>query len=63
MLQQETRELKRIVDAKYQSYDSEDPLDLGEACWLAHWYPEEEWSQARFCDKLFLLAGRPYLLP
>lgn len=45
VLEAETAELKRIVDAKYPNYYSEDPLDLGEACWLAHWFPQEEWSQ------------------
>lgn len=29
-----------------RSYSSNDPLDLGEACWLAHWaLPEEPWAQ------------------
>ena len=45
VLEQETAELKRIIDHKFPHYDSDDPLDLGEACWLAHWFPEEEWSQ------------------
>ena len=45
VLQTETAELKRIIEAKYPSYCSDDPLDLGEACWLAHWFPQEEWSQ------------------
>lgn len=47
ILERETEELKRIVDAKYPTYDSDNPLDLGEACWLAQWFPEEEWSHVR----------------
>ena len=50
VLETETTELKRIIEAKYPSYDSDDPLDLGEACWLAHWFPEEDWSQVSLCD-------------
>ena len=45
VLEQEIAELQRIIDHKSPQYDSDDPLDLGEACWLAHWFPEEEWSQ------------------
>ena len=45
VLEQETAELKRIVEAKYPDYDSEaslgSSLDLGEACCPAHWYPAE----------------------
>ena len=48
VLEQELEQLKRIVDAKFPGYDSEDPLDLGEACWLAHWFPAEEWSQVTY---------------
>ena len=46
VLEQEIAELQRIIDHKFPQYDNDDPLDLGEACWLAHWFPEEEWSQA-----------------
>ena len=45
VLEQETAELSRIIDHKFPQYESDDPLDLGEAFWLAHWFPEEEWSQ------------------
>src|SRR5690606_19766859 len=41
----EIADLKSIVDAKYETYQSNDPLDLGESLWLAHWFPEEEWSR------------------
>ena len=34
------------MKSKYQQYFSEDPLDLGEALWIAHWYPNEEWASA-----------------
>lgn len=30
---------------KVPSYCSSDPLDLGEALWLAHWFPDEPWAQ------------------
>ncbi|KAF8247131.1 hypothetical protein K440DRAFT_654902 [Wilcoxina mikolae CBS 423.85] len=43
-LEQEIAEYKKIVDAKWRSYHSDDPLDLGMTLWTAHWkYREEEW--------------------
>jgi len=43
-LQQEIKEYKKIVDAKWESYHSDDLLDLGMTLWTAHWkYGEEEW--------------------
>jgi len=44
VLREEIEEMKRIVDAKWQRYASDDPLDLGEALWIAHWYPTEAWA-------------------
>ena len=29
----------------YKNYSTTDPLDIGEALWLTHWYPEEAWSR------------------
>ena len=36
-----------MVDAKWPQYSSSDPLDLGEALWVAHWaLPRgERWAQ------------------
>ena len=45
MLEPENAEPKRIVEAKYPSYKSDDPLHLGKTWWLSHWFPEEDWSQ------------------
>jgi hypothetical protein len=36
-LQRQVEELGEMVRARYKGFDSEDPLDLGEALWLAHW--------------------------
>jgi len=36
--------MARMVKAKYARYRSNDALDLGEALWIAHWYPDEEWA-------------------
>jgi len=44
VLQNEIEELRLMVRAKWQRYDSDDPLDLGEALWLTHWFPDEDWS-------------------
>ncbi len=32
--------------SKWHTYHSSDPLDLGEALWIAHWAPTEHWAQA-----------------
>jgi hypothetical protein len=45
-LRQEISELERMVNNKFQSYDSDDPLDLGESLWISHWFPSEKWSEA-----------------
>jgi hypothetical protein len=37
VLQSEIADMQAIVQAKYKSYHSDDPLDLGEALWLSHW--------------------------
>ena len=34
-----------MVQNKYRSYRSSDPLDLGEALWISHWSPDEPWAQ------------------
>lgn len=33
-----------MVDNKYKNYRSSDPLDLGEALWICHFYPHENWA-------------------
>jgi hypothetical protein len=37
VLRSEIADMQAIVAAKYKSYHSDDPLDLGEALWLSHW--------------------------
>lgn len=44
VLKQEIAEIYRIVELKWQRYNSEDPLDLGEALWLTHWFHTEDWA-------------------
>eukprot|EP01083_Nonionella_stella_P085597 237391_1 len=44
ILKDEIADLKKIVDLKWQHYRSTDPLDLGEALWICHWFPDEEWA-------------------
>jgi len=48
ILSQEEADFREMVDAKWPRYHSMDPLDLGEALWLAHWaLPENEtWADA-----------------
>jgi len=43
-LDHEISDMARMVKAKYPRYRSNDPLDLGEALWICHWYPDEEWA-------------------
>ena len=38
VLAQEISEYKKIVDAKWRHYQSDDPLDLGMTLWTAHWF-------------------------
>jgi len=44
VLEKEINDMKSMVMAKYSHYQSFDALDLGEALWLSHWYPNEQWS-------------------
>ena len=44
-LDSEIGDMKTMVDAKYARYHSSDPLDLGEALWITHWYPDETWAK------------------
>jgi len=43
-LKRQIEDMEKMVQAKYKSYRSDDPLDLGEALWITHWFPEEEWA-------------------
>lgn len=43
-LASEIGHLEKIVKQKCELYSSDDPLDLGEALWIAHWFPNEPWS-------------------
>lgn len=45
VLKDEVADYKRIVDTKWRSYSSHDPLDLGMTLWTAHWFADEEWAQ------------------
>ncbi|PSC74574.1 hypothetical protein C2E20_2186 [Micractinium conductrix] len=46
VLSAEIEDMERMVENKYRRYDSNDPLDLGEALWLSHWaLPDEPWAQ------------------
>eukprot|EP01084_Bolivina_argentea_P003326 6241_1 len=45
VLSEEIKVFKGMVDRKVSYYNSNDTLDLGEACWLAHWFVDsEEWA-------------------
>jgi len=46
VLEREINELKRIVDLKYTTYTSDDPLDLGETLWITHFFIEEIWAKS-----------------
>jgi hypothetical protein len=45
VLKEEIETLGKMVDSKYASYESNDPLDLGEALWIGHWYTDELWAK------------------
>jgi hypothetical protein len=56
---------EKMVMAKYPRYRSNDPLDLGEALWITHLYPEEEWSKyvsAQSLKSLDALYAQGYFL-
>jgi len=67
ILQPEIQQMSQMVHAKVQHYESDDLLDLGEALWLAHWFPEEEWSKllsSRSLESLqYLWSGGVFSLP
>jgi len=44
VLSNEVATLEKIVQSKYESYSSDDALDLGEALWITHWFLGERWS-------------------
>lgn len=44
-LKDQIHTFEQMVMAKYPYYSSNDPLDLGEALWITHFYPTEEWSK------------------
>jgi len=44
VLKNEIDDMASMVHAKYRYYRSDDPLDLGEALWIAHFFPDEIWS-------------------
>ncbi|CAF0754168.1 unnamed protein product [Didymodactylos carnosus] len=52
LLDQEIKDMRKMVEKKYGRYRSNDPLDLGEALWITHWYPEEEWAKAITAESL-----------
>jgi len=63
VLKREIEDMQKMVTAKYRSYSSDDPLDLGEAVWIAHWYPSEDWSKtltSKSLSSLEYLYSRGY---
>lgn len=48
VLKDEIEDYRKIVETKWRSYSSQDPLDLGMTLWTAHWFgtgeEREEWS-------------------
>jgi hypothetical protein len=44
-LEAEILDMRKMVQVKIMGYHSTDPLDLGESLWVAHFFPEEEWSR------------------
>lgn len=42
VLEEEIDDMRRMVEAKFKLYTSRDPLDLGEALWICHWFVDEE---------------------
>eukprot|EP01121_Diplochlamys_sp_Union-15-3_P010204 TRINITY_DN2845_c0_g3_i2.p1 TRINITY_DN2845_c0_g3~~TRINITY_DN2845_c0_g3_i2.p1 ORF type:complete len:349 (+),score=50.49 TRINITY_DN2845_c0_g3_i2:112-1158(+) len=57
VLQKELKDMESMVMNKYKRYTSDDPLDLGEALWISHWYPEEDWSKFISSRSLKSLEG------
>ncbi|KAF7800333.1 hypothetical protein EIP86_011583 [Pleurotus ostreatoroseus] len=60
VLRREISDYKRILDTKWKSYSSDDPLDLGMTLWTAHWFA----GKAVWADRLLHRAAmdlRKYL--
>lgn len=46
VLREEIEDYRKILETKWRSYSSDDPLDLGMTLWMAHWFAEEEeWAK------------------
>lgn len=56
VLQREIADMEAMVANKYRRYISTDPLDLGEALWLAHWALPEQFAWALLVGKRSLAA-------
>lgn len=47
VLTQEIADYKKILDVKWKTYQSDDPLDLGMTLWTAHWFSgKAEWADS-----------------
>lgn len=46
VLNTEIAQMQRMVLNKYRLYTSHDPLDLGEALWICHWFVDEDGEEA-----------------
>ena len=45
ILNTEIAQMQRIVLSKHKHYTSNDPLDLGEALWICHWFVDDHGSE------------------
>jgi len=45
ILSKEIEIFEQMVNDKYLHFETHDNLDVGQALWLSHWYPNEKWSQ------------------
>uniref|UniRef100_A0A914VG78 Uncharacterized protein n=1 Tax=Plectus sambesii TaxID=2011161 RepID=A0A914VG78_9BILA len=45
LLRKEIDEMRTLVEARYRHYRTNDTLDAGEALWLSHFYPNEDWAK------------------
>jgi hypothetical protein len=65
-LMHEIGEMYSMVLSRYRNFHSSDPLDLGEALWMAHWFSDsEEWAKtilARSLESLEFLWNEGYFL-
>ena len=63
VLEREVGEYRRMLEAKWRRYVSDDPLDLGMTLWTAHWFAgkgDSEWAE-ELSDRALVCLRKHFL--